>query len=199
MRRAPGSRAVHALILLDRGRELALLTFLRISYILCDVKIEQLTPDETERLRRIRLRSLRDAPEAFAATFEESAARPPESWVQALRDLATFVAVVDGADVGMVRGAPPGLVAGPGSSCASLISMWVAPEQRGKGVGDALVDAVIGWARASGFARLRLEVVDENARAVALYARKGFVQTGPPVRCAPPREHLSEQERVLEL
>jgi GNAT superfamily N-acetyltransferase len=159
------------------------------------VKIKQLTPDETERLRSIRLRSLRDAPEAFATTFEESAARPPESWVQQLRDLATFVAVIEGRDVGLVRGAP--LPAKTDE--AMLISMWVAPEARGKGVGGALVDAVIAWARAEGLARLQLEVVDDNAPAIALYARKGFVQTGPSVRCAPPREHKSEHPRSLEL
>ncbi len=77
--------------------------------------------------------------------------------------------------------------------------MWVAPEERGKGVGRALVDAVIVWARANGFARLRLEVVDDNAPAVALYARKGFARTGPSVPCAPPRAHLREHERILEL
>jgi GNAT superfamily N-acetyltransferase len=163
------------------------------------MKIEQLTPDETERLRSIRLRSLRDAPEAFATTFEESAARPPESWVQQLRDLATFVAVIGDRDVGLVRGAPPSQIPGIVTDLPVLISMWVAPEERGKGVGAALVDAVIAWARAQGFARLRLEVVDDNAPAVALYAGKGFLQTGPSVRCAPPREHKREHERILEL
>jgi GNAT superfamily N-acetyltransferase len=163
------------------------------------VTIEQLGPDGAARLRAIRLRSLRDAPEAFASRFEDAASRPPESWTQQLEDLATFVAVSEGRDVGMVRGAPPG--AGPGAKpdMAALISMWVAPEARGKGVGDALVQAVIDWARALGCARLRLEVVDDNAPAVALYARKGFARTGPSVRCEPPREHLCEHERVLEL
>lgn len=159
------------------------------------VVIEQLRPDETERLRTIRLRSLRDAPAAFATTFEESAARPPESWVQQLRDLATFVAVSEGRDVGMVRGAAPG----EQPELALLISMWVAPEARRSGVGAALVDAVIAWARGRGFARLQLEVNDDNAPAIALYARKGFVQSGPSVRCAPPREQRSEHTRVLEL
>ena len=163
------------------------------------MKIEQLTSDEAERLRAIRLRSLRDAPRAFASTFEQTAAQPPESWRQQLRDLATFVAVSEGQDVGIVRGAAPGVVPGAPPDLAMLISMWVAPEARGKGVGGALVDAVIDWARAQGLTRVRLEVVDDNAPAIALYARKGFVQTGPSVRCAPPREHLREHERTLEL
>jgi GNAT superfamily N-acetyltransferase len=162
------------------------------------MQIQRLTPDtheDGERLRELRLRSLRDAPDAFEARLEDAAARTHAGWVAQLRDLATFVAVIDGRDVGIVRGARPGKP----SEAAALISMWVAPEARRKGVGSALVDAVIEWARAHGFARLRLEVVDDNAHAVALYARKGFERSGESVRCAPPREHKSEHPRVLEL
>ena len=72
------------------------------------MEIQRLTTEETERLRELRLRSLRDAPDAFAARLDVTAARPHESWVQQLRDLATFVAVIDGRDVGIVRCAPPG-------------------------------------------------------------------------------------------
>ena len=80
-----------------------------------------------------------------------------------------------------------------------LISMWVAPEARRTGVGAALVDAVIDWARAQGFPRLGLEVVDGNAAARALYARKGFEPVGESLPCPPPREHLREQPCMLEL
>jgi hypothetical protein len=47
-----------------------------------NLRIERLTVDEGLRLRTIRLRALRDSPEAFGATFEEANARPEESmWV----------------------------------------------------------------------------------------------------------------------
>lgn len=51
----------------------------------------------------------------------------------------------------------------------------VAPDARGRGVGTRLLDAVKDRARQSGLKRVRLEVVDTNPRARALYERQGFV------------------------
>ena len=48
----------------------------------------------------------------------------------------------------------------------------------GLGVGRALTQACIEFARAAGYAQLELTVVAENERAVALYRRAGFVEFG---------------------
>lgn len=61
---------------------------------------------------------------------------------------------------------------------AGLYAMWVAPQHRRAGVAAALVEAVVTWARAAGFRRLRLEVADANEAAVRLYERMGFAPTG---------------------
>ncbi|MEL6791957.1 MAG: GNAT family N-acetyltransferase [Pseudomonadota bacterium] len=50
----------------------------------------------------------------------------------------------------------------------------VAPDHRGAGVGGALLEIVASHARAAGASSLRLDVVDANPRARALYERKGF-------------------------
>lgn len=155
----------------------------------------RLLPDDLERLRDIRLRSLRDAPDAFASSYEETEARPLESWRQQLVNLATFIAVIDGEDVGIVRGGP----VGAGRVEATLLSMWVAPEFRGTGIGDALVDAVIAWARAEGYSRVLLEVAAGNTPAIRLYNRKGFVLTGRSGALPPPRERVCEHEMALDL
>lgn len=138
------------------------------------VTIEHLTVGNGERLRAIRLRALRDAPEAFAATLEETEARPLESWERQLEQLATFVAVSEVGDVGLVRGAPHDDL----SNAAYLISMWVAPEARRQGVGLALIQRVVTWARVQGYDRLLLDVGEYNVGAVALYRRAGFIPTG---------------------
>ena len=52
------------------------------------------------------------------------------------------------------------------------------PAARGRGVGRALGDAVIAWARERGFVRIVLWVTDGNDEAIALYERLGFARTG---------------------
>ena len=149
------------------------------------MKIQRLTPGEGGRLKGIRLRSLRDAPDSFGSTFEEKSALPDESWRKQLVDLATFVAVLEGGDVGIVRGSK--CEETPGA--AILISMWVAPEARGKGAGEALIDALVDWARSEGFVQLVLDVGDDNGPAIALYSRKGFEPSGETSTLPPLREH----------
>ena len=68
------------------------------------VKIQRLTCDDAKRLREIRLRALVDSPDAFATTVEEVASQTPEFWERQLEQLATFVAIGDAGDVGIVRG-----------------------------------------------------------------------------------------------
>jgi len=157
--------------------------------------IQRLSVDEGLRLRHLRLRALADAPDAFGSTYGETAARPMESWAQQLQEIATFVAVEDGADVGLVRCAHDA----HHRDTAWLISMWVAPDTRGKGVGNALVDAVIECARTSGATRLLLDVADDNRQALALYARKGFVPNGVTGSLPAPRDHIREHQRELRL
>lgn len=50
----------------------------------------------------------------------------------------------------------------------------VARDQRGRGIGGALVAALISQARDRGYPAIRLEVIDTNIRARALYERMGF-------------------------
>jgi GNAT superfamily N-acetyltransferase len=155
--------------------------------------IEQLRTGDGGRLRAIRLRALRDAPDAFSTTFDEAASRPRESWDLQLEMLATFVASLGGCDVGLVRGAPHDRCGDTGY----LISMWVAPEARRQGIGSALVDAVVDWARTQGLRRLLLDVAETNAPATALYARKGFVPNGECGTLLPPREHIREIQMAM--
>jgi ribosomal protein S18 acetylase RimI-like enzyme len=58
-----------------------------------------------------------------------------------------------------------------------LDGLCVAPEYRGLGLGSALMAAICAEAEARGYASVRLDVVDNNWRAMALYRRLGFVET----------------------
>ncbi|NDJ53018.1 MAG: GNAT family N-acetyltransferase, partial [Chloroflexi bacterium] len=47
---------------------------------------------------------------------------------------------------------------------------------RGQGIGSRLLDAILDYARMHDYEKVRLDVVDTNPRARALYERKGFVE-----------------------
>jgi len=74
-----------------------------------------------------------------------------------------------------------------------VISMWTSPEERGRGIGWALLDAAIAFA---GDADIHLSVTETNAGARRFYERYGFVATGftEPLRWDP---SLTIHELVL--
>ena len=61
---------------------------------------------------------------------------------------------------------------------AELVGMYVRPQARGRGVGEALIDAVIDWARDRDTATVHLWVTETNKPARMLYERCGFTVTG---------------------
>lgn len=155
--------------------------------------IQALTEAEWERGRDIRLRALRDCPDAFGTMLEHEIDVSEEDWRRRLRrsDALTVIGTADaGCDVGLIVGAPYGEDAG-------LFSMWTAPEARRQGVGSRLIDAIISWARQNHARRIVLDVGDWNAAAIALYESKGFRPTGIVGTLPPPREHITEHQREL--
>lgn len=58
-----------------------------------------------------------------------------------------------------------------------LDGICVAPSARGQGLGSALIETICDEARQRGFAAVRLDVIEANTRAIALYERLGFQVT----------------------
>ncbi len=61
---------------------------------------------------------------------------------------------------------------------AEILTLATMPQARRQGVGRALLDAALDWARAGGATRVFLEVSDANIPAQALYAAAGFTPCG---------------------
>ena len=157
--------------------------------------VSKLQPADWERYRELRLRSLREDPDAFWNTSEEEVGLKEEDWRKRLLENPTYVAVLGGEDVGAATGCPHY----DRDGAAALVGMWVAPLARGRGLACALIEEVIAWAREEGFPHLFLDVADENAAAIKLYERMGFAPTGVKNHMPPPRDHISEHELALEL
>ncbi len=160
------------------------------------VHLHVLQPDDWESHRDLRLAALLDAPDAFWFTHAEEAADEESDW----RERIANAWIVQARDADGVLG-----TAGLGShweperaAVAVLFGMYVAPRGRGRGVGEALVSAVLQEARRRGRSEVLLEVTSNNPAAQALYERCGFVATGAR-HPHPRRPQLHEIEMVRRL
>lgn len=136
-----------------------------------------LTPDDWRVWRELRRTALGESPAAFCSTLAEwSGAGDTEArWRARLADVAlNLVLRCDGEPAGMVSAVAPAAGAD-----AELISLWVAPAARGRGVGDEAVRQVLAWVQREhpGSATV-LSVMCDNDHAHALYRRNGFRDVG---------------------
>ena len=138
--------------------------------------------------------ALADSPSAFGSTLSETVERPMTIWENMLRPEGNpfFVYEIDGE----VRGLAGGFVSDHDGEL-HLVSMWIDPIHRGRGISDALVSHVVDWARSRSASRLILECTEGNRHAEELYLRHGFRRTG--MSSTRERDGATEFEMVLDL
>jgi len=88
---------------------------------------------------------------------------------------AVYVAEDDGLIVGRLSVARD---QHPASRHVADLGLMVAATHRRRGVGTALLEAAVDWARQAGVRKLELHVFPWNKGAIALYDRFGFVREG---------------------
>ncbi|MEU3270990.1 GNAT family N-acetyltransferase [Saccharomonospora sp. NPDC006951] len=142
------------------------------------LELRAVNSDDWPLWRELRLAALAEAPYAFGSTLAQwqGEGDREDRWRARLEipGAHNVVAVTDGIPAGMASGVP----AEDAGDHVELISMWVSPPARGKGVGDSLIREVERWAIEQGATSLRLAVMPDNVRATALYERHGFFCTG---------------------
>ena len=142
-------------------------------------EIRPLAPDQWPLLKAVRLRALADAPEAFGTTLAQASAWDDARWQENARRFTllppatSFLAYADDTPCGMANC----FTLQEDSQTAELTAFWVAPQQRGQGIADALVAAIISWAKLQGVTTLQAWVVEDNARALGFYQKFGFEET----------------------
>ncbi|CAD6009768.1 GNAT family N-acetyltransferase [Agreia sp. COWG] len=146
------------------------------------IRIARITEDDWDRMRALRLEMLADTPLAFLETLNAAREVPESEWrfraARSARPGSLGLAAVDTSSGDWV-GTMSAYVDGSGD--AMLVSVYVTPAWRGptKGVTDTLLDAVEAWVRDEiPQGRLLLHVHEQNSRARAFYARRGYVETG---------------------
>jgi len=162
------------------------------------IETRVLTQDDWKVWRELRLNALTEAGYAFGSQLADwqGDGDREERWRGRLAIPGSYnlVAMIDGQPVGMASGVPADQ-----DRVVELISMYVAPLGRGRGVGDHLVRSVEQWARHAGAETLRLAVVEGNRNAWALYQRSGFADTGELGDLMPDgvrREHIMTKRLV---
>lgn len=140
-----------------------------------DITVRELTEDEWEQYRAVRLSALEESPEAFVANYEQEADYDEDYWRQRMRRSERLLAEVDGTPAGVAsvgRGESES-----GNVVAELFGLWVSPDWRGKGVAATLVKAGAEHSREKGLGHLAYWVGTDNGRAVAFASSFGFRPT----------------------
>ncbi len=140
------------------------------------LRVRVLGREDAQSYQRLRLLALRESPSAFSASFEEEVDRADEeiaTRIAASEFVRMFGAFADEKLCGFVALIRP--LRAKLRHCAELAGMYVAPEQRGRGAGAALLRAAIAHAASmDGVRQVKLGVIADNVAAKALYRSAGF-------------------------
>lgn len=146
------------------------------------IEIRALTHADVAIYRVLRLRALREHPEAFGSSYAEGLARPDTFYAARIADAAhadDFLLGAFDADALVGTLGFSRLDRDKDKHKGTFWGMHVAAEQAGKGIGRALMVAAIERARVQpGLLQILLAVVTENERATGLYRSLGFESYG---------------------
>ena len=136
--------------------------------------IKLLTSHDWHTLKKIRLSALRDSPDVFLHSYDEENEYDETKWRGEFIRGDWYVRIATGRSpdepVGLV-----GITREPSTQRRFLEYLWVAPECRGRGVAFNMINYVLGLLRTSAVRTVFLWVLDNNAPAMRLYKRIGFV------------------------
>ena len=164
------------------------------------ILIKRITPETAFVFKQVRLRALAESPTAFSSTYARESLFPDEEWVRrAARwggegNDAIFLAFDDEYACGIIGS----YVEPENCNLAQVISMWVDPRYRRRGVGKALIDGVMEWNRARDVSELVLMVTSVNIGAIAFYEQLRFRKTGAATQY-PNDPSIVEYEMMLSL
>ena len=114
----------------------------------------------------------------FGSTLAREEGFDEDEWRRRASRPVTYVATRGGRDVGLA-----GVHEFDGTW--QVVSMWIDPGSRGKGIVDGLMRACEATAREAGADRLTLGVMEDNPAGRTAYRRLGFAFTGR-------RDHIRE-------
>lgn len=146
-----------------------------------DFEIRELSVEDWEIYKAVRLSSLKESPDSFGSTFEREVLFVDSDWKSRLNlESETNVALpliaeIDGTAVGLAFG----LIWKSEPEVTHVFQMWVSPEARGRGIAKAMLERITIWAEARRCELITLSVTTINKAAANLYQTSGFSPSGP--------------------
>jgi len=145
------------------------------------VEIIQVPVEGWQLYRELRLRALKEDPEAFSSSYADGLNQPEELWRKRLTDAAVgehswlLFARQDDKLVGMIGA----FLEDPSTDTATVVSVYVPKEARRQGISARLMQEMLRLlSRAPGLRKAKLAVNETQLGAIQLYRRFGFVETG---------------------
>jgi GNAT superfamily N-acetyltransferase len=139
------------------------------------INVDLLTADQWQRLRDIRLRSLKESPHAFGGQLEVESKFLETEWRNKFSTLDYLIAAIDGVDIALMS---VETFAGDHGATCWIGGCWSDPLFRGQGALRALFDYVDLHAKERGWQRQGLGVWTDNEGAIAAYRAIGFENAG---------------------
>jgi GNAT superfamily N-acetyltransferase len=128
-------------------------------------------------IREVILMMLADAPHAFGDAIEEAESRERNEWQRWIKQLGCVCIAEDHEGMcGFILGANTLPQLPPGAAIAARL--WVAPRQRGRGLGRKLMEVVTHWAEEQGMDQINVGITDTNPGIVKFYEHLGYHDTG---------------------
>ncbi|MEO8345016.1 MAG: GNAT family N-acetyltransferase [Betaproteobacteria bacterium] len=158
-----------------------------------------LTTADAAAYRALRLRALKEHPEAFTSSYEEDLLKPLSFTEQRIA-LESGNRFWGGYVEGELRGII-GLIGetrGKNRHSGDIVSMFVVPEFGRRGLARALLDALIDYARTQArLEQLVLTVTRTNTAARDLYLRTGFATFGVEPRAIKVGSEYFDKEHMI--
>jgi ribosomal protein S18 acetylase RimI-like enzyme len=143
--------------------------------------IVRLPIEKWNEYRELRLRALKEDPEAFSSSYADSLRQPEQFWKTRLADAERgegswlLFGTQDNKLVGMIGA----FTEGDTTEIATVVSVYVPREERGNGISSRLMEEILRVLSAvPRLRKARLDVNVSQVAAIRVYQRCGFREIG---------------------
>lgn len=141
-----------------------------------NIKVVTLEPNQWKKYKDLRLRALKEEPQAYASSYQDNVKHSGQFWKQRLEDAVKeqtrwlVFAKLEGKLVGMVGASIEKEI-----DNVHIIAVYVVPEERGKGISKLLMNSILSKVKDNKLIKkITVEVNSEQLPALNLYKNSGF-------------------------